>query len=364
MKIAVHSSHYPYPEHKERYISGGGEKVARLVSEGLVEKGHEVTVYTASNGSPSQSIHNGVRVVRYRRMGSIGRTSVAPKQFVPEFDDADVIHIHNTTPPGVFSGLLHSYTSGSPAILTHHGTDRYVPEGSIIKRTLNYLYAEVFLEPILSNVDAITIPTTAYLSESPTIEKYRGKVIEVPNGISTEKYYNPELGNKADEIFNICSDNFVVAFIGDLIPKKGPDMLVEVADQFDQVSFIIAGDGPMIDKLRQRAPKNTKIPGYISDEEKIALLNRADAFCLPSRNHTEVFPLVFLEAFAAGTPVITSDLGTFDNIVTQDVGVRFQRGNKSGLSSCIHQLANSQQEKDRLSAAAKKNQKNTGGQVL
>jgi glycosyltransferase involved in cell wall biosynthesis len=360
VKISIHTSHFPYPTARDGYVSGGGERVAYRISRELAERGHEITVFTASSGRSSVSFEDGMRVVRYGSIGSIGNTSVAPRQFFPEFGSTDVIHVHNTTPPGVISGLLHSAVVDAPVVLTHHGNDRFVADGTVLKMALDYAYAELALDHILKRVDLITIPSMSYVEGSNRLSYHDSKLVEIPNGIDTDELYSPESATFAAEAFDLDPDLPLIFFIGDMIQKKGPDVLVEAATQFGgDAQFVIAGNGALLEDLSEYADEHILLPGYISEKEKIALFNRADMFCLPSRTHTEVFPLVVLEAYASATPVLASDLATFDRFVIDGVtGLRFQTDNAQKLSACINRLIDSPEELHTLSKNAQQTAEN------
>ncbi len=77
----------------------------------------------------------------------------------------------------------------------------------------------------------------------------------------------------------------------------------------------IAGDGPETGLLRQRVAGDTRIEwlGRVSDDEKAARMRGADVFCAPSLRG-ESFGVVLLEAMAAETPVVASDLPGYSNV--------------------------------------------------
>jgi phosphatidylinositol alpha-mannosyltransferase len=88
------------------------------------------------------------------------------------------------------------------------------------------------------------------------------------------------------------------------------------------VQLFIAGKGVDEDKLRSYVKEN-RIPhvtflGFISDEEKIYHLHRADVFCAPA-HRGESFGIVLIEAMAAGCPVVAGDNEGYSSVM-KDTG--------------------------------------------
>ena len=107
-----------------------------------------------------------------------------------------------------------------------------------------------------------------------------------------------------------------VFFIGRHEPRKGLAVLLEaMTDLPAHVRLWIAGDGPETAMLAQRVAGDARIEwlGRISDEEKASRLRAADVFCAPSL-HGESFGVVLLEAMAADTPIVASDLPGYSNV--------------------------------------------------
>ncbi len=112
------------------------------------------------------------------------------------------------------------------------------------------------------------------------------------------------------------TDGPTVFFIGRHEPRKGLAVLLEaMTDLPAHVRLWIAGDGPETAMLAQRVAGDARIEwlGRISDEEKAARLRAADVFCAPSL-HGESFGVVLLEAMAADTPIVASDLPGYSNV--------------------------------------------------
>ena len=81
------------------------------------------------------------------------------------------------------------------------------------------------------------------------------------------------------------------------------------------VRLWIASDGPQTAELHARHGRDDRIAwlGRITDAEKAQRLRGADVFCAPSL-HGESFGVVLLEAMAAGTPIVATDLPGYSRV--------------------------------------------------
>ncbi len=109
-------------------------------------------------------------------------------------------------------------------------------------------------------------------------------------------------------------------FVGRLSEEKGVDMVIHVAKLLPDIKFKIAGRGPHMEYLHRLAidAPNVEFLGFRSGDELRDLYRGACAVLLPSRVH-EVFPLITLEAMAAGKSVIASDVGGVSEVVEDRV---------------------------------------------
>ncbi|MDQ3679118.1 MAG: glycosyltransferase family 4 protein, partial [Actinomycetota bacterium] len=111
-----------------------------------------------------------------------------------------------------------------------------------------------------------------------------------------------------------------VLFIGRHEERKGLDVLLEAMVLLPPDTRLwLAGEGPETSALKARAAKHPRVEwlGAVTDDELAARLRGADVFCAPSL-HGESFGVVLLEAMAAGTPVVASDLPGYRNVATPD----------------------------------------------
>jgi glycosyltransferase involved in cell wall biosynthesis len=107
-----------------------------------------------------------------------------------------------------------------------------------------------------------------------------------------------------------------VLFSGRLCVQKGPDLLLEAIPgllrYYSNAKFVFAGDGHMRPNLEGRSRQlgvshATRFLGYHNGQYLIDLYKACDTVCLPSRN--EPFGISALEGWAAGKPVVASQVG-------------------------------------------------------
>lgn len=108
-----------------------------------------------------------------------------------------------------------------------------------------------------------------------------------------------------------------VVTLSRLVERKNLDTLINAWSELnghDNWSLTIAGDGPRREALEAQAQghEDITIVGYVDEKTKIQLLQRARLFALPSTRigyDCEGFGIVYLEAQAAGTPILASKKG-------------------------------------------------------
>ncbi|MCE2524671.1 MAG: glycosyltransferase family 4 protein [Acidimicrobiia bacterium] len=101
-----------------------------------------------------------------------------------------------------------------------------------------------------------------------------------------------------------------IFFVGRHEPRKGLAVLLAAMRGLPaDVVLWIAGEGPQTELLKRRMATDQRVRwlGRLSEEEKISRLRGADVFCAPSLRG-ESFGVVLLEAMAAETPIVASDI--------------------------------------------------------
>jgi phosphatidylinositol alpha-mannosyltransferase len=136
------------------------------------------------------------------------------------------------------------------------------------------------------------------------------------NGIELARY----VGDTADEAV-VKEVRPTIFFVGRHEPRKGLDVLLRSLQYLpSDVQVWVASDGTDTERLKAEFAGDDRIVwlGRISDAEKIRRMRTASVFCAPAL-HGESFGVVLLEAMAAGTPVVASDIDGYQNVATDDV---------------------------------------------
>jgi glycosyltransferase involved in cell wall biosynthesis len=149
------------------------------------------------------------------------------------------------------------------------------------------------------------------------------KIDLIPNGVSTERFDQWEGVDLSDFRARFASSQErIVLYVGRIVYEKGIHLLVEagphVLAQFPQARFVVAGTGRMLEDLQARAEElgvgaKFCFTGFIPDEDRDCLYKVASCAVFPSLY--EPFGIVALEAMAAKTPVVVSNLGGLAEVV-------------------------------------------------
>ena len=146
------------------------------------------------------------------------------------------------------------------------------------------------------------------------------KIHIIPPGINEDylKQRNKEIFKKK---YNITKP--MVLYLGRLHESKGVDKIIKIADSFKDTQFVIAGAGPLLNRLKHQSKHTTNIlfTGRVSEEEKLEALAGADIFIHPT--NYDAFGLTLLEAHAQGTITLATHVGGIPT-ATNNAGLTFK----------------------------------------
>lgn len=154
------------------------------------------------------------------------------------------------------------------------------------------------------------------------------------NGIPRHKIVLKSNFVDPDPKMGLGDGNFVL-FVGRLSPEKGISTLLNAWQRLggDYIPLHIIGSGPLETEVREATSKHLGIEylGRRSIQEVHRIMGQAKALIFPSLWY-EGMPRVIIEAFAKGTPVISSKLGAMTTMVTpQKTGLHFCAGDPEDL---------------------------------
>lgn len=159
------------------------------------------------------------------------------------------------------------------------------------------------------------------------------KAVTILNGINTEKFSN------AHRLAENITDKFTVGLVARFRPQKRVDRWAEVAAEVikktDKIQFLMVGDGPSDELLRQRIKElniegRIQLPGNQSDT--VAAYKQIDIFLLTS--DFEGLPLAIMEAMSCGCVPVLSDVGGIKQLEL-NFGHKFQQFDAEKIAGVI-----------------------------
>ncbi|MBS0466858.1 MAG: glycosyltransferase [Proteobacteria bacterium] len=179
---------------------------------------------------------------------------------------------------------------------------------------LAYMLYRPFEQALLERAQQVFATSPPYLQASSALRRWRSKCEVVPLGINLhstppEQALAPALQWRPGTRLRLLS-------IGRLTYYKGFETLIRTVASLPGVELLIAGDGELHDHLQAQiasatppgSTPATRLLGAVDDAQKHALLAQCDLFCLASRERTEAFGIVLLEAMQHAKPCLVTDL--------------------------------------------------------
>ena len=187
-------------------------------------------------------------------------------------------------------------------------------------RALWPLYRQIYLKA--DRIKCISY----FIAEQVRVIGYAGPVEVIPNGVDVAKFSAPILESKLVELkarFNKKSSDVFLFTASRLVLSRGVEDVIEaLAHLPDNVKFLIAGSGEDREKLEHIARglgvhDRVIFSGHVSHSELPAYFKISDIFVRPSL--IEGFGNAFVEAFAAGIPVIATPVGGIPDFLKDGV---------------------------------------------
>lgn len=236
----------------------------------------------------------------------------------------DVLHCHGIYPPAYLAALV-ARQCRFPYVVTSHGGD--IREGSL-RHSKPIVERKSRLG--IQHADALIAISNFTREGYVRLGADSAKIITIPNGVSGDQFSLPIPPADVARLSNQFGHKKFILFIGRLKDRKGVDVLIKSYAQLptelqNKFKLVIAGDGEDKSSLEELAHSldlmdQVVFVGKVFGKEKTWLLQNALITTMPTRTW-EAFPLVVLESYSAGTPVLGTNVpGLTDIIMPEKTG--------------------------------------------
>lgn len=367
MKILMVSAAYP------PYISGVATATASLAT--WLSRDNQVTLLAGgSNGFPrSKKINDnfrlylfpGVKIKRQKKYLTFpypypNKIAAIITAFKP-----NIIHLQDISPMG-FSVLNLARKTNIPVVMTHHFTAEYIVKTLIADPKLsnrlsgNHLTQQIIYRLVnlfYNACDLLTVPNPGLV---PYFKKagLKKPVLAIPNGISTNNFRKKSKLNTVMARYGI-SQSQIILFVGRLEIDKNLDMLIEafslVHQQNPDTALVLVGDGDKKPQILKQVKKlhlenSVYLPGRIDNNDAALshLYNAALVFATASIIENQ--SVAFIEAMAAGLPIVAPNLPLLTSLLKPNVNsLLFKSNNAGALAVCLQKLLSDRKLRSKIS---------------
>lgn len=366
--LKVTQAYYPFLD------KGGPPVKVRAIARALARRGHQVTVLTADWGFVASAVRSdrdtrgpwgwrseqdGVEAIYlpgrllYHALTLNPRVVAFCRQRLCNYHLAHIYGLYDLLGPAV---AFFGHQRHIPYIVEPMGMFRPIAPSLWVKQLYHFFVGR----PMLRH--ARRLIATAEQERRELVEGGLpdAKVVVRRNGVEVPERL-PAAGTFRRQ-WNIAADTKLILFLGRLVPKKSPELVLEAfarlrADASRPPNSLLVLAGPeerhgyrqQLEALATRLGLNGGVlfTGPLYDEAKWAAYRDADVFVLPSQN--ENFGNAAAEAVACGTPVIVSDRCGIAPLVDQRAGLVVSH-NRDDLQVGLFRLLHEQGLRQRLRA--------------
>ena len=290
-------------------VPGGVQSHVLQLAEVMRAGGHAVSVLAPSSPHVQlpDYVVSGGKAVPIPYNGSVARLRFGPathrtvKRWLAR-GEFDVLHLHEPNAPSL--SMLALQAAEGPIVATFHTSTTKSLTLSVFQGVLRPYHEKIVGRIAVSD-----------LARRWQMEALGSDAVEIPNGVDVPMFAN------AARLPGYPRPGRSVLFLGRFDePRKGMAVLLKalpkLVRRFTDIEILIVGRGDEA-ALREQAGAlagHLRFLGQVDDEVKAAAMRSADVYCAPNLGG-ESFGIVLVEAMAAGTPVVASDLDAFSRVL-------------------------------------------------
>jgi phosphatidylinositol alpha-mannosyltransferase len=327
-------------------VPGGVQAHIRDLAETLIGFGHEVSVITPADDPdtlPDYCVHAG-KALAVPYNGSVARLLVGPtsgarvRRWMREHD-FDVLHVHEPTAPSI--SLVAVLLAQVPVVATFHTSN---PRSKILLALQSGV--QILLEKIQGRI------AVSEAARRTIVEHLGVDAVLIPNGVDVPAFAG------AEPLAGWRRDGTAVGFLGRIDePRKGLAVLLDALPHLvravPDVRLLVAGPGD-VEETRNRIPpglrSRVELLGLVSEELKPRVFRSVDLYCAPNTGQ-ESFGIILLEAMAADTPVVASDIEAFRRVLDDGrAGTVFPVGDPEALAAALAGLLRDPDAREELAS--------------
>ncbi|WP_054814058.1 glycosyltransferase family 4 protein [Nocardia arizonensis] len=311
-------------------VPGGVQAHVVELARVFIERGHRVSVLApASEGTPLPDfVVSAGRAVAIPYNGSVARLSFGPMAYTRirrwiDGNDFDVLHIHEPNAPSL--SMLALKIAEGPIVATFHTSTTK----SLVLSTFQGV-----LRPYHEKISGRI--AVSELARRWQVEALGSDAVEIPNGVDVPAFA------RAPMLEGYPRAGRTVLFLGRYDePRKGMAVLLgalpELVRRHRDLEVLIVGRGDEERLRREAGPlaAHLRFLGQVSDAEKASAMRSADVYVAPNLGG-ESFGIILIEAMAAATPVVASELDAFRRVLRDGAaGVLVPVGDSARLAEAV-----------------------------
>jgi glycosyltransferase involved in cell wall biosynthesis len=254
--------------------------------------------------------------------------------------DFDAIDAHYFYPDGVAAEAL-GRRLDRPVVITARGSD--------INLIAELRGPRVSIRRAAADVAAIIAVSQPLRDKIVGLGVDEAKIRVLRNGVDLERFCPIDrMAARADLGIDL-GPGPVLASVGNLVPEKGHDLVIEALGLLRGTRLLVVGGGAQRSALRTRARSlglgdRVHFVDRMPQEQLARLYSAVDALVLGSRR--EGWPNVLLEALACGTPVVAMDVGAAADIVrTPEAGRLVRERTATAVATAVRELLHDRRDR-------------------